>query len=193
MFFRPPRTPHRELFACHERVTPEDQLWQKVRDDFVEDEGSYHAGADVGLEDLSTSDVVRLWGHVAEHVTSVRGLTARFRGSDIEVDDLADAVAQFESEGADYVHVCVNGIQSHGEVLPLINFELWPDSFSMYWWVSHPEDVWTREGVAALARFLGDLRTLVPHAALDYEHSAVFDFGGAVETFLAADASRKDS
>ena len=180
--------------AGHQRhMTPKQRLWDELRNDFVEDDDSYHPGGDVWFEGLSANDVARLWAHVARHAISVRVTQAWFQGAETELEDVEDAVAQFERGRADYVRLSADGLECHGEVLPLMHFELFPDLFSMYWWVNHPADRWTPEGVAALARLLGDLRSFVPHARLEYEYSDSHDFWGSVERFLATDASRVDS
>jgi len=89
------------------------------------------------------------------------------------------------------VIVPLDGIVSHGVRLPWLGVFLYPDSVGFYWWVSDAEG-WGPDTVAALARLIGDLRTLAPRAQLDLEWGGLEEFLPPVDAYVSACALARE-
>ncbi len=60
---------HRE--PDNELRSPREQLWEELKDFFVDEDGSRYAGPLVGFDEVATADVERLWNHIASRATSI--------------------------------------------------------------------------------------------------------------------------
>jgi hypothetical protein len=156
------REPEREL------RTPREQLWDELKDFFVDEEGWQWAGPAVGFDDVATVDVERLWNHIASRATSID-----------DPHDIPDELGPLSAHEAvslllegrlPYLTLRVRGLRPNGWVLPDLWLEVISDGLSLYWWVGHPEDNWHRETAAALADVLGEMWEMVPDARLECEY-----------------------
>ena len=163
--------------------TPKEHLWLALHDSFEEDDGTWHASSDVGLDGLSGGDVLRRWDHIASRATAIteRAIWDRDNEPPRESLVLGVAVTRLARGELGYVSVNVDGVVPRR--LPPVALELWPDAVSMYWWVG--DHGWDAETVAELAQLLGELHALVPHARLTYEQPNVDEFWGPIKSYLA--------
>ena len=82
----------------------------------------------------------------------------------------------------------LEGVKSHGELLPDLFLELFSDAFGIYWWVGHPKDDWNPATAASLAKLLGELRAFVPNAPLELDISIdPRELWEPIETYLTSE------
>ena len=158
------------------------RLWRELRWSFEDDDGGRYASDDVGLDDLSGPDILRVWDYIASRATAIstRHIWDRNHEPTDESLALAEAVALLAQGELASVSVIIDGLEPRR--LPPLVLEMWPDAVSMYWWVN--DDGWDTETVAELAKLLGELHALVPQARLAYEPN-VDEFWGPVNSYLA--------
>ena len=170
--------------------SPSEQLWTDLRD-FFEDESGYFAGGTVWFLDIQPDDVRRLWDHISVKATSIGEDPRIYYDDETDPDTPAppDAIGRLlASDGVIGFNPTVEGVRSHGELLPDLFVELVSDAFGIYWWVGHPKDDWNPVTAAALAKLLGELRALVPNARLNLEHSDdPLELWGPITAYLASE------
>jgi len=165
-------------------TAPSARLWLELRWSFEDDDGGRYASPDVGFDDLTGADILRVWDYMRSRATSisVRYVWDRNNEPADESLPLADAIALLARGELGYVSVAIDDLQPRR--LPPLVLELWPDAASMYWWVN--DHGWNAETAAELAELLGQLHALVPQARLAYdEPSAVDEFWAPVNSYLA--------
>ena len=165
---------------------PIERLWHTLGELF-EDKDALYAGPDVGLDDLSGADVLRIWNYLSGGAkrpdSDLIQLWDLGHEAVADAPPLTEAAALVASGEFSYMMVALDGVESCGVLLPELRVELWPDAVSMYWWVGTGS--WDAETVGALADLLGQLQAVVPDARLAYEDRDDVEFWEPVNSYVA--------
>lgn len=167
-------------------MTRQERLWEKLKDFFEDQPGSYHAGGSVGFDALAPEEVECLWKHIETRATSIDDPSgwAPYE-DDAPSPEMPEAVRRVVDGGLDYLSMRVRGIRSAGCVLSDVWVEVVRDGLSLYWWVGHPEDDWNSTTASALVDLLVEMWEMVPLAVLECEHHEddPLVFWGAVDEY----------
>ena len=164
---------------------PSGRLWLELRWSFEDEDGGRYASPDVGFDDLTGADILRVWDYMRSRAASISPREVWDRNNEPADESLAlaDAIVLLARGELGYVSVVIDDLQPRR--LPPLVLELWSDAASMYWWVN--DHGWNAETAAELAELLGQLHALLPQARLAYEEpSPVEEFWGPVNTYLTA-------
>jgi hypothetical protein len=166
---------------------PTARLWRELEGWFREEDGSEHAGPDVGFPNLRPEELERGWEFLAARADSLDPTKTVWDEQEsravsvvtaIENGAIA-AVARYSSPLFPLRNVrCAN------TRLPWLGVWLFPEELAFYWWVSDSE--WNKDTVAGLAELLGDLMNLLPRSHPTNEWDADDDFWPPIERYLNA-------
>ena len=89
------------------------RLWRELRWSFEDDDGGRYVSDDVGLDDLSGPDILRVWDYIASRATAIstRDIWDRNHEPTDESLALAEAVAVLAQGELAYVSVMIDGLE----------------------------------------------------------------------------------
>jgi hypothetical protein len=152
-------------------LTAAEILWRDLRDWFKEEDEIFHAGPELGFNDLSQRGVERLWEHLqarAEPLVPTVEIWHEERDESVRLVDLPDAVALAHQGRLGRLIVVLNGVRAGGVGLPDLGVWVHPGSLEVWWWLGGDPD-WDRDTVCGFVTLIGELHRLEPDSLLESE------------------------
>jgi hypothetical protein len=173
-------------------LTAAEILWRDLRDWFKEEDEIFHAGPELGFNDLSQRGVERLWEHLrarAEPIEPTIEIWDEKREQSVLLSDFPDAVALVHQGRFGSFIVALRGIHSGGVRLPDLGVWVSPGRLAIWWWLGGDPD-WTIDTVCGFALLIGDLRDVEPGSSLDIQYSKLSELLDPIDRYLDAIKSR---